>query len=110
MNAEAIAAAFFARWEDAWQSGGASEAARLYTGDAVLVGASIAIGREEIAGRLAQLHNAGWTRIAIRPVNARLVGGLVLVAAEFKASGLSTDEGRTLSGRSSHALTKVGDE
>ena len=110
MNPDAVAAAFLARWEDAWNRGGAVEVAALYTEDAVLVGASIACGREEIARRLGLLYNAGWTRISIRSVNARQVDGLILVAAEFTASGSGANEGKTLSGRSSHSLTKVDEE
>ena len=109
MNAETIAADFLAGWQGAWNSGGANPAAALYTADAVLVAASIAIGRDEIAQRLALLHDAGWTRIAIRLVNARGVGDLVLAAAEFTATGSGANEGKLLNGRSSHSLTKVGE-
>jgi uncharacterized protein (TIGR02246 family) len=109
VNADAIAADFLARWQAAWNSDGANAAAALYTEDAVLVGASIAVGRDEIARRLALLHGTGWTRIAIRLVNARRVGDLVLAAAEFTATGSGANEGKLLDGRSSHSLTKVGE-
>jgi uncharacterized protein (TIGR02246 family) len=106
---EEIAAAYANRWESAWNSRGASAAAELYTSDSVLVGAAVGIGRPEIERLLGMLFKQGWTRISIKVVNAREVGGVVLVASEFSAIGSGPTAGKTLNGKSSHVLTQVGD-
>ena len=106
---EEIATAYVSKWQNAWSSQGASAAAELYTPDSVLVGAAIGIGRLEIERLLGLLYKQGWTRIAIKVLNARAVGGLVLVAAEFSAVGSGPTAGKTLTGKSSHVLTQVGD-
>jgi uncharacterized protein (TIGR02246 family) len=104
-----IAADFVQRWEGAWNRHGAAAAAQLYTPDSVLVGAAIGIGQPQIARLLAGLFAQGWTAIRIRLVNARTVGDVVLVAAEFTATGSGAVAGKTLNGKSSHVLTRVGD-
>jgi uncharacterized protein (TIGR02246 family) len=106
-RAEHVAAEFIARWERAWNSDGPVATAQLYTEDSVLVGVSIAIGRAAIGRSLGMLFAAGWTTIAIKLVNVREVGGLVLAACEFTARGSGPNEGKVLNGRSSHALVNV---
>jgi ketosteroid isomerase-like protein len=107
-SAEHVAAEFIGGWERAWNSQGPTATAQLYTEDSVLVGVSIAIGRAAIGRSLGMLFAAGWTTIAIKLVNAREVGSLVLAACEFTASGSGPNEGKSLNGRSSHALVNVG--
>jgi uncharacterized protein (TIGR02246 family) len=102
-----IATDFVRRWESAWNSLGTAATAELYTGDAVLIGAAVGIGRPEIARILDMLFKQGWTRIGIKVLNARQVGGVVLVASEFSAIGSCANAGKTLNGKSSHVLTQV---
>ena len=104
-----VASVFARSWEDAWNAQGAAAVARLYTPDSVLIGAAIAVGRPEIERALDRLIQLGWTRISINVVNARAVGGVVLVASEFSAVGSGPNAGKSLSGRSSHVLTLVDD-
>jgi uncharacterized protein (TIGR02246 family) len=103
-----IATAFAHQWESAWNSLGAAATAELYTDDSVLVGAAVGIGRSEIARILDTLFKQGWTRIGIKVLNARQVGGVVLVASEFSAIGSGANAGKSLNGKSSHVLTQVG--
>jgi hypothetical protein len=56
--------------------------------------------------RLRVLHGR---RISIKVVNARAVGGLVLVVSEFSATGSGPTAGKILHGKSSHALARVDD-
>ena len=84
---EQIAAEFIDRWERAWNAQGATLTAQLYTDDSVLVGGAIAIGRPAIESSLGRLFAAGWKRITIKLINAREVGGVVLAACEFTATG-----------------------
>jgi uncharacterized protein (TIGR02246 family) len=70
-----IAVAYASKWEDAWNSQGASAAAKLYTPDSVLVGAATGIGRPEIERLLGMLYQQGWTKISIKVLNAREVAG-----------------------------------
>jgi hypothetical protein len=81
----------------------------LYTPDSVLVGGAVGIGRADIERLLGMLFKQGWTKISIKVLNAREVGGVVLVAAEFSAVGSGPTAGQTLNGKSSHVLTQVGD-
>jgi uncharacterized protein (TIGR02246 family) len=104
-----VASDFARSWEDAWNAQGAAAVAELYTPDSVLIGAAIAVGRPEIERSLDRLIQLGWTRISINVVNARAVGGVVLVASEFSAVGSGPNTGKLLSGRSSHVLTLVDD-
>jgi uncharacterized protein (TIGR02246 family) len=104
-----VASAFVRNWEDAWNAQGAAAVAKLYTPDSVLVGAAIAVGPAEIERSLDRLIQLGWTRISINVVNARMVGGVVLLASEFSALGSGPSAGKSLNGRSSHVLTLVGD-
>jgi hypothetical protein len=53
------------------------------------------------------LANQGWTRIEIAVVHAQARGDVVLVASTFTAQGSRANEGKTLAGKSTHALTKV---
>lgn len=103
----AIATAFVRDWETAWNAGGPAAAVRLYTADAVLVGAAMGAGQHEIERLMGLLYKAGWTSIAIKVVNARAVGGVVLVACEFTAQGSGDKERMELQGKSSHVLTQV---
>jgi uncharacterized protein (TIGR02246 family) len=102
-----VASAYARAWEDAWNSQGATAVAKLYTPDSVLIGAAIAAGPAEIERALNRLIQQGWTRINIKVVNARGVGGVVLVASEFSAFGSGPSAGKSLNGRSSHVLTRV---
>ena len=106
---EDIAAAFASKWESAWNSQGAAAAAKLYTPDSVLVGVAIGVGQPDIERLLDMLFKQGWTKISIKVLNAREIGGLVLVASEFSAVGSGPNAGKTLNGKSSHVLTQVGD-
>lgn len=105
----AIATAFTHAWEAAWNTSGPAATAHLYTSDAVLVGAAMGIGRREIERLLGLLYSQGWTTIAIKVVNARMVGELVLAACTFTALGSGANAGKELHGKSSHALTRAGD-
>lgn len=102
-----VASAFARTWEDAWNAQGASAVAKLYTPDSVLISAAIAVGRPDIERSLDRLIQQGWTRINIKVVNARAVGGVVLVASEFAAFGSGPSAGKSLNGGSSHVLTLV---
>jgi hypothetical protein len=102
-NPEHIAADYIDRWQKLWNESG--EVATLYTLDTVLVGYRIAIGRADIAALLRAVYDQGWTGINIRLGNARAVGGVILLAAEYSASGT----GQTREGKSSHVLTQVDD-
>ena len=104
-----IAVDYAARWERAWNSHGALATAQLYAPDSVLVGAAIAAGRREIERALAFIFSQGWQRISIKVVNARAVGGLVLVVSEFSATGSGPTAGKILHGKSTHALARVDD-
>ncbi len=108
LSPENIAAEFIGRWERTWNAQGAAATAHLYTEDSVLVGAAIAIGRPAIERSLGMLFAAGWTAIAIKLIDAREVGGVVLAACEFTATGSGPSQGKILNGRSSHVLTCVG--
>jgi ketosteroid isomerase-like protein len=81
-----VASVFARSWEDAWNSQGAAAVAKLYTPDSVLIGAAIAVGPAEIERSLDRLIRLGWTRIGIKVVNARAVGGVVLVASDSPRS------------------------
>jgi uncharacterized protein (TIGR02246 family) len=105
----AIAAAFAAKWESAWNDQGAAATAQLYTPDAMLVGASIGSGQAEIARLLGLLYAQGWTRITIAVKDARAVGSVVLAACTFTAQGSGPSAGKVLHGKSSHVLARIGD-
>ena len=66
------------RWEAAWHLEGPAATAALYTPDSVLVGVAVGVGRPAIERQLHVLFQSGWTRVAIKVVNARAVGGVVL--------------------------------
>jgi hypothetical protein len=66
-------------------------------------------GESEIERALAFIFSQGWQRISIKVVNARAVGGLVLVVSEFSATGSGPTAGRILHGKSTHALARVDD-
>ena len=104
-----IATAFTRAWERAWNEGGPAATARLYTADAVLVGAAMGIGQREIERLLGLLHKQGWTTVAIKVVNARAASGVVLAACEFTAQGSGANAGKELRGKSSHVLVRAGD-
>jgi uncharacterized protein (TIGR02246 family) len=102
-----IASEYARRWETAWNFEGPAATAALYTADGVLVGRVIDVGRPAIARQLQVLFQLGWTRVAIRVVNARAVGGVVLAVSEFSASRSGQNDGKEFTGRSSHVLTEV---
>jgi hypothetical protein len=104
-NPEQIADNYIDRWRRLWNDGG--PLSTLYTTDSVLVGYRIAIGRADIAALLRAVYDQGWTGISIRLVNARAVGGVILLAAEYTASGSGNHAGETREGKSSHVLTPV---
>jgi uncharacterized protein (TIGR02246 family) len=108
MTTEKIAAEFIARWMRSWNSAGPAATARLYTPDSMLIGGAMAIGREAIEKALTALFNQGWARIEIELTHAQAQGNMVLVASTFTAHGSGANEGKTLSGKSTHALTSVG--
>jgi uncharacterized protein (TIGR02246 family) len=103
----AIATGFVQRWAESWNSGGPAACAALYTPDAVLVGAAMGIGRHDIERLLTLLYKQGWPTVAVKVVDARQVGGVVLAACEFAAQGAGANEGKELYGKSSHVLTPV---
>jgi uncharacterized protein (TIGR02246 family) len=104
-----VAADYAARWERAWNAHGPAAAATLYAPDSVLVGAAVCSGREQIAQALAFIFEQGWREISIKVVNARAVGGQVLLVSEFSVRGSGPTAGKVLSGKSSHVLTRVAD-
>src|SRR5262249_13897410 len=103
-----VAASFVRQWESTWNAQGPAATAALYTPDAMLVGAAIAVGRTEIEQFLRVLYDQGWKTIAIRLVLSRAVAGVVLAVSEFSATGTGINAGKTLNGRSSHVLTETG--
>src|SRR5262249_8631766 len=93
---------------DAWNNGGGAHlAAALYTPDSVLVGATIAEGRSAIETQLRMLFQAGWTKVGIKGVNARIVGEGVLAPSKIPPWGRGGNDGKTLSSKSSHVLTEI---
>jgi uncharacterized protein (TIGR02246 family) len=107
MTPHEIAADYVARWAKSWNDLGPEATAQLYTPDSMLIGAAMASGRAEIQKALTALFNLGWTKIDIKPVHVRAAGGLVLVASEFVASGSGPSAGKTLTGKSTHALAQI---
>ncbi|HET6159782.1 MAG TPA: SgcJ/EcaC family oxidoreductase [Dongiaceae bacterium] len=107
MSPEQIAADFVTRWARAWSDEGPAAATRLYTSDSMLVGGVTAIGRSQIETALTALFNQGWASIDIKVTHARAVNGMVLVASDFTATGSGPNAGKTLAGRSTHALTQI---
>jgi uncharacterized protein (TIGR02246 family) len=109
-NAHEIAGHFVRGWEDAWNGAGPAAVAALYTPDAVLIGATIAAGRAEVERVLGLIHQQGWTKIAIRLVEARSVDAAVLAISEFTATGSGPNQGKSLAGKSTHVLTRMDDK
>ncbi|HLW92666.1 MAG TPA: hypothetical protein VKS78_15390 [Roseiarcus sp.] len=70
----------------------------------------LASGQEEIRRALGGLHQAGWTTVAIDVVDARALPGVVIFASKFNAHGSGALAGKSLSGKSSYALSRVGGE
>jgi ketosteroid isomerase-like protein len=104
---EQIAAAYMSNYESLWNSDRAASVAKLYAPDSLLIGYAIAVGQGEIEKLLETLFAQGWTRISIKVVKAREVGGVVLVANEYSAHGSGPNAGKTLSGKSSYVLTHI---
>jgi hypothetical protein len=104
-NPEQIAVDYIDRWQRLWNESG--PVSTLYTTDSVLVGYRIAIGRADIGALLRAVYDQGWTGIRIRLVNARAASGVILLAAEYTASGGGNRAGETREGKSSHVLTQV---
>jgi uncharacterized protein (TIGR02246 family) len=107
MTMEQIAAEFVVRWMRSWNSEGPAATARLYTPDSMLIGGAMAIGRDAIEKALTTLYNQGWTRIEIEVAHAQAQGNMVLVASTFMAHGSGANAGKTLAGKSTHALNRV---
>jgi len=109
-RADQIAAAYVQRWENAWNTDGPSAATKLYTADSVLIGYVFAIGQAEIEKLLTAIFEQGRTKISIKVINARELGdNVVLIASEYTASGVGSNGGKTLEGKSSYVLTQIGD-
>src|ERR1700683_1285090 len=104
--AERIAGDFIRRYESAWTKG-AEKVAELYTNDSVLVGYRTATRRTDIFKLLHGIIAQGWTGIKIKAVNARKIGDVVLVAAEYTALGSGANAGKTLDAASSYVLVCV---
>jgi uncharacterized protein (TIGR02246 family) len=109
-NPHQIASDFIGRWERTWNEQGADAVAQLYTPDAILVGHVTAEGREQIARLLRGIVEQGWTRVEIKVVGVRQLGDVILIATEYTASGPEGDAGKRLDAKSSHVLTRVGNE
>jgi uncharacterized protein (TIGR02246 family) len=109
-NPHQIASDFIGRWERTWNEQGAHAVAQLYTPDAILVGYVVVEGREQIARLLQGIVEQGWTRIQIKVVGVRQLGAVILIATEYTASGPEENTGKRLDAKSSHVLTRVGDE
>lgn len=105
-TAERIVNEFARRYEAAWTQG-ADAVAELYTTDSVLVGYVTATGRIEIVKLVRGIIAQGWTRINIQAEDARKIGDVVLVAAEYTAFGSGTNAGKTLNAKSSYVLVRV---
>lgn len=52
----------------------------------------------------------GWTSIRIKIVNVRQVGGLILIANEYVATGSGKNAGKTLNASASHVLVESNGE
>jgi uncharacterized protein (TIGR02246 family) len=85
-------------------------AKQLYTPDAILVGYVVAEGREQIARLLQGIVEQGWTRIQIKVAGVRKLGDAILIATQYTASGPEGSPGKRLDAKSSHVVTRVGDE
>ena len=109
-NPHQIASDFIGRWERTWNEHGAHAVAQLYTPDAILVGYVVVEGREQIARLLQGIVEQGWTGIQIKVVGVRQLGAVILIATEYTASGPEENTGKRLDAKSSHVLTRVGDE
>src|SRR5579864_606497 len=62
------------------------------------------------AKRKSSLREAGWTSVAIEVVDARAIAGVVIFASKFTAQGSGALAGKSLSGKSSYVLSRVGGE
>jgi hypothetical protein len=91
-RADQIARDFISRYEAEW-SNGAEAVSRLYTAGGVLVGFVTAVGRSQICELLRGIIGQGWTSIRIKIVNVRQVGGLILIANEYVATGSGKNAG-----------------
>ena len=94
-RADQIARDFISRYEAEW-SNGAEAVSRLYAADGVLVGFVTAVGRSQICELLRGIIGQGWTSIKIKIVNVRQVGGVILIANEYAATGSGENAGKTL--------------
>lgn len=108
-HADQIARDFIGRYEAEWNRG-AEAVSRLYAPDAVLVGFVTAIGRSQICELLRGIISQGWTRIRIKIVNVRRVGGVILIANEYTAIGSGENAGKALNATSSHVLVESNGE
>jgi uncharacterized protein (TIGR02246 family) len=104
--AERIANDFIRRYEAAWTNG-AEAVAELYATDSVLVGYVTATGRTDILKLVRGIIAQGWTGIKIKAVNARKIGDVVLVAAEYTALGSGPNAEKTLNATSSYVLVRA---
>jgi len=108
-RADRIARHFISRYEAEW-SNGAEAVSRLYAPDAVLVGFVTAIGRSQICELLRGIIAQGWTSIRIKIVNVRQIGGVILIANEYAATGSGENAGKTLNASASHVLIESNGE
>lgn len=104
---EQIAREFLDHYEISWNAGAVAKLADLYTPDAIVVGYVTAVGREQISQLLRRIIEQGWTRITIKLTAVRQVGGVILMANQYRASGSGERAGETLEAQSTHVLTCV---
>jgi hypothetical protein len=102
-----IATEYMKKYETAYAKG-ASEVVELYRDDGVLLGFRTAVGKSEIKELLqAAVLDQGWTKITIKVLNARMFNEIVVAVCDYSALGSGVNEGKTLSGRSSHVLVNT---
>jgi uncharacterized protein (TIGR02246 family) len=109
-GADRIAVEFNHRYEDAWNAQNVAAVVDLYTDDAILVGHSIAVGKNGIAQLLRGIFAQGWTGIEIEAQHARQLGDVVVVANTYVATGSGNSAGKRLEAKSSHVLVRQGQD
>jgi uncharacterized protein (TIGR02246 family) len=108
-EANRIAVEFNDCYEDAWNAQDVAAVVDLYTNDAILVGHSIAVGKNGIAQLLRGILAQGWTGIEIEAQHARQLGDVVVVANTYVATGSGNSAGKRLEAKSSHVLVRQGE-
>ena len=66
--------------------------------------------RQQICELLSGIIGQGWTSIKIKIVNVRQVGGVILIANEYAATGSGDKAGKTLNASASHVLVESNGE